>query len=158
MQEVQIPDKPIAVGLTYRNTTNPSYRIYKLSSKEFAETPYNDKEKLFKTLTNNMLSKSGTIEIPQEKDMLSHSSLIALPALKPGFYILVFSNCDKFNNISDLEFIPFQVSNMTYITMKTNSVCLLSSRWTLTRACSNIKYVELSSDLMHALITTKRKR
>ena len=120
MQEVQIPDKPIAVGLTYRNTTNPSYRIYKLSSKEFAETPYNDKEKLFKTLTNNMLSKSGTIEIPQEKDMLSHSSLIALPALKPGFYILVFSNCDKFNNISDLEFIPFQVSNMTYITMKTD--------------------------------------
>ena len=120
MQEVQIPDMPIAVGLTYRNTTNPSYRIYKLSSKEFAEILLDEKEKTFKTLTNNKLSKSGTIEIPKEEDMQTHSSLIALPALKPGCYLLVFSNCDKFNNISDLEMIPFQVSNMTYITMKTD--------------------------------------
>ena len=117
MKEVQVPNQPIAVGLTYRNTTNPSYRIYKLTSSQFFDVTNNGKKDFYKSLKNFELAKSGTIDIPKEEDLLKHSSLVALPALKPGCYVLVFSNCDKFDDEDNLESIPFQVSSLTYLTL-----------------------------------------
>lgn len=122
MCEVQVPDKPIAVGLTYRNTTNPTYKIYKFTSAEFFDVLNNSNKDFYKSLKNHELATSGTIEIPEEKDLLEHSSLVALPPLKAGFYVLVFSNCDKFDDENDLESIPFQVSNITSYNLKSDGV------------------------------------
>jgi hypothetical protein len=122
MCEVQVPDKPIAVGLTYRNTTNPTYKIYKFTSAEFFNLLNNSNKDFYKSLKNYKLATSGTIEIPEEKDFLEHSSLVALPPLKIGFYVLVFSNCDKFDDEKNLESIPFQVSNLTSFDLKSDGV------------------------------------
>lgn len=122
MCEVQVPDKPIAVGLTYRNTTNPTYKIYKITSAEFFDLLINSNKDFYKSLKNHELATSGTIEIPEENDLLEHSSLIALPPLKAGFYVLVFSNCEKFNDEKNLESIPFQVSNLTSFNLKSDGV------------------------------------
>lgn len=122
MCEVQVPDKPIAVGLTYRNTTNPTYKIYKFTSAEFFDLLINSNKDFYKSLENHELATSGTIEIPEENDLLEHSSLVALPPLKAGFYVLVFSNCENFDDENNLKSIPFQVSNLTSFNLKSDGV------------------------------------
>ena len=114
LNNVYVPDQAIALGLTYRNTTNPSYKIYKVSADEFLETARLDDEKIYKKLLAKTPVVENTLEIPEETDYKEHSSLIALPALQNGQYYIVFSNNNSFKNYDDLIYSAFQVSNLSY--------------------------------------------
>jgi len=114
MQNVQVPGKPIPVGFSYRNTTNPSYRIYKIYTDDIKNDKIFDLEKILKLLTFKEIIVEKTIEIPAETDYKTHSSLIALPALETGSYIILMSTTDDFDNVDKLIFSVFQVSNLTF--------------------------------------------
>lgn len=120
MSAVCVPNQSIPVGLTYRNTTNPTYKIFKVSSNEFRLFQRLDDEKLSSMLLPRTAILQNTVETTVETDYDEHSSLIALPALKSGLYYLVFSNSDSFENYKDLIFAPVQVSELSYFTLKTD--------------------------------------
>ena len=117
---VCVPNQSIPVGLTYRNTTNPTYKIFKVSADEFRQFQRLDNEKLSSVLLERKALLQNTVETTVETDYSEHSSLIALPALKCGLYYLVFSNSDSFENYKDLIFAPVQVSELSYFTLKTD--------------------------------------
>jgi hypothetical protein len=117
---VYVPNQAIAVGLTYRNTTNPSYKIYKVSADEFLEIARLDEEKTYKNLFSKKPVIENTVNIPEETDYKEHSSLIALPALQNGQYYIVFSNNNSFKNYDDLVYSTFQVSNLSYFHVDTD--------------------------------------
>ncbi|MCR5037245.1 MAG: hypothetical protein K6A73_08000 [Bacteroidales bacterium] len=114
LYNVYVPDQAIALGLTYRNTTNPSYKIYKVSADEFLDVARLDDEKTYKKLLAKTPVIESTLEIPEETDYKEHSSLIALPALQNGQYYIVFSNNNSFKDYDDLIYSTFQVSNLSY--------------------------------------------
>lgn len=116
MQNVQVPNQPIAVGLTYRNTTTPSYRIYKIHAYDIHRIYNSDLEEVLEFLTPKEIVSERTIEVPTETDYKRHSSLIAIPPLEIGSYVLMMSATDDFDNESNLVFSAFQVSNLTYVT------------------------------------------
>lgn len=114
LYDVYVPNQAIALGLTYRNTTNPSYKIYKVSADEFLDVARLDDEKTYKKLLAKTPVIESTLEIPEETDYKEHSSLIALPALQNGQYYIVFSNNNSFKDYDDLIYSTFQVSNLSY--------------------------------------------
>lgn len=114
LYDVYVPNQAIALGLTYRNTTNPSYKIYKVSADEFLDVARLDDEKTYKKLLAKTPVIESTLEIPEEIDYKEHSSLIALPALQNGQYYIVFSNNNSFKDYDDLIYSTFQVSNLSY--------------------------------------------
>ena len=120
LNSVNVPNQAIPVGLTYRNTTNPSYKIYKLTTDEFLKLSlyHYDEEHLAQVLLKKPIVEK-TLEIPAETDYCEHSSLIALPALQCGVYYIVFSNNDSFKNLNDLIIMPFQVSNLAFFNLET---------------------------------------
>ena len=120
LNNVNVPNQAIPVGLTYRNTTNPSYKIYKLTTEEFLKFSHYryDEEHLAQVLLKEPIIEK-TLEIPAETDYREHSSLIALPALQCGVYYLVFSNNNSFKNLNDLIIMPFQVSNLAFFNLET---------------------------------------
>ncbi len=119
MNKTYVPGQTIPAGLSYRNTTNPSYKIYKVSSDEFFKL-IRDEVTTFSWLLHRDPVVETTLEIPEETDYLEHSSLIALPALKCGIYFIVMSNNDSFDNYDDLIVNTFQVSNLASFNLETD--------------------------------------
>ena len=122
IQNAYVPNTYIPVALTYRNTTNPSYKIFKVSAKEFEwlESLY-DKQ-LLKTLFTKQLVAESTFSLPEETDYNEHSTLIALPPLEKGFYYAVFTTADQSYNLDDLVFLGFQVTNLSYFYSESEDV------------------------------------
>ena len=122
MQNVQLPNKDITAKLTYRNLTNPHYRIYKVSQKDLEKLNKNYGSELVRELYKKELIVENHIEILDEKDYQEHDISISLPKLDCGTYFIVFSKDDKFSK-EDNE-IPaihlFQVSNLSFVTTKEN--------------------------------------
>lgn len=121
INNVYVPGQTIAVGLKYRNTTNPSYKIFKVSTAEFHKLSrlYQPEELLPRLLSQKPIIDK-TLEIPTETDYKEHSSLIALPALQCGVYYLVFSNTNSFEDPQNIIIMPFQVSNLAMFKLETD--------------------------------------
>lgn len=123
MPKVCVPGQPIPVGLSYRNTTSPTFRIFKVSSKEFKKLKRLEDKVLFDTLVAKKAVAESAVIIPEEFDYEEHSSLIALPALQNGQYYIAFSSNDSFDNFEDVVMAAFQVSELSYFTLETEN-CL----------------------------------
>jgi len=117
MQNVVVPGQPIPVRIAYRNTTNPSYKIFKVSPSDYVRLKHLDNEKLFKELFAKELVTENTINTPKETDYKEHSSLIALSPLKIGQYYIVFSNTNSFKDYNNLIFKSLQVSKLSCFNM-----------------------------------------
>ena len=123
LNSVNVAGQPIAVGLTYRNTTVAKYRIYKVSTKDFNDRIQLDTEKLLEVLADSQPIAENTVKLPAETDYCEHSTLIALPALQYGIYYLVFSNNHSFDDKDDVIIVPFQVSDLAFFNLETSD-CL----------------------------------
>ena len=121
MNKVYVEGTTIPVGLTYRNTTAAKYKLYKVSANEFTRMLRLDNEDLLATLTGKQLVIENTVKLTDETDYDEHSSLIALTALQNGQYFLVFSNSAIFDDVKNLIFMPFQVSNLSYFSLKNDN-------------------------------------
>ena len=122
MQNVQLPNKDITAKLTYRNLTNPHYRIYKVSQKDLEKLNKNYGSELVRELYKKELIVENHIEILDKKDYQEHTISISLPKLDCGTYFIVFSKDDKFSKEdNELPAIHlFQVSNLSFVTTKEN--------------------------------------
>ena len=122
MQNVQLPNKDITAKLTYRNLTNPHYRIYKVSQKDLEKLNKNYGSEPVRELYKKELIVENHIEILDEKDYQEHTISISLPKLDCGTYFIVFSKDDKFSKKdNELPAIHlFQVSNLSFVTTKEN--------------------------------------
>lgn len=122
MQSVVMPNKPIPANISYRNITNPHYKIYKISQDEVENFSSRTHDYIVKELLSKTPIIENSITIPEEKDYLKHSSLIALPELECGIYYILFSKDNNFS--TEIEKTPalhhFQVSNLSYVTTKEN--------------------------------------
>lgn len=116
MQNVVLPNKPIPVELTYRNLTNPHYRIYKVSQKELEKL--SESENVIAELLKKNHITEKQIDIVDEKDYDEHSLSISLPELDCGIYYIMFSKDDSFSKKEDKypACHSFQVSNLSYVT------------------------------------------
>ena len=123
LNSVNVAGQPIAVGLTYRNTTVAKYRIYKVSTKDFNDRIQLDTEKLLEVLADSQPIAENTVKLPAETDYCEHSTLIALPALQYGIYYLVISNNNSFKDKDDVIIVPFQVSDLAFFNLETSD-CL----------------------------------
>ncbi len=122
MQNVQLPNKDITAKLTYRNLTNPHYRIYKVSQNDLESLNKNYGSELVRELYKKELIVENHIEILDEKDYQEHEISISLPKLDCGTYFIVFSKDDKFSKKdNELPAIHlFQISNLSFVTTKEN--------------------------------------
>ena len=120
MQNVNVPNKAIPLALTYRNITNPHYRIYKVYRKELEELKGDSNVEIVMSLLKKNYIIENHIDIPEEKDYKEHSSLIALPELESGYYFILFSKDDVFNAKKYPAVHAFQVSDLSYVVTNHN--------------------------------------
>lgn len=120
LNNVYVARSSIPVGLTYRNTTNPTYRIYKVSTNEYYYISELDKKNTLYTLLKKKPVVENTVKLPAETDYCKHSTLIALPALQYGIYYIVFSKTDSFKDSNDLIFTSFQISDLAFFNLETD--------------------------------------
>ena len=122
MQSVVLPNQDISASISYRNLTNPHYRIYKLSQNELDGLDDRSAMDLVKTILKKKHIIENKIDIPEKSDYQFHSMDISLPKLECGTYFILFSNDDKFSNkIDNLPaFHSFQVSRLSFVTTKEN--------------------------------------
>ena len=120
MQNVNVPNKAIPLALTYRNITNPHYRIYKVYQKELEELKGDSDVEIVMSLLKKNYIIENHIDIPEEKDYKEHSSLIALPELESGYYFILFSKDDVFNAKNYPAVHAFQVSDLSYVVTNHN--------------------------------------
>ncbi|MCE1201438.1 MAG: MG2 domain-containing protein [Bacteroidia bacterium] len=116
VQRVEFPETPIAAELTYRNITKAYFRIAPVSSKKLTQiTQEYDYNQRIKGLLSLKASNEWYQEMPFEPDYSHHSGIIALPALKPGLYVLMASDNKDFKPDSLIVYVQFQVSRMSYL-------------------------------------------
>ncbi len=124
MQNVQLPDKNISVGLTYKNLSKPHYRIYKVTPEElnYLNKLYHDKKEFAKEIVKKELIVENYIDIQDDKDYIEHTSSYELPGLDCGTYYILFSKDDNFDmtNMDYPAIHSFQVSNLSYVVTKEN--------------------------------------
>jgi len=124
MQNVQLPDKNISVGLTYKNLSKPHYRIYKVTPEElnYLNKLYHDKKEFAKEIVKKVLIVENYIDIQDDKDYIEHTSSYELPGLDCGTYYILFSKDDNFDmtNMDYPAIHSFQVSNLSYVVTKEN--------------------------------------
>lgn len=116
VQRTEYPGKPIAAHLSYRNLTNPSFRIARVSSRQLAEINQDfDHKRRVQALLDLRPLNQWELELPFEPDYAGHSTIIALPALKPGLYVILASDNPSFDAKGLISFTSFQVSSMSFM-------------------------------------------
>ena len=135
MQSVVLPNQGISANISYKNLTNPHYRIYKLNHNELDELNGESKQDIVKTLLKKKYIVENEIELPtttrqnSSKDDYNYEAIITnnfdffLPSLECGIYFIMISKDDKFSKSEDnLPAIhAFQVSNLSFVTTKENN-------------------------------------
>ena len=121
LNQVQLSNENIPAILEYRNTTAPCYRIVKVSEKELKKLNGMKKEDLLKELDKKSTVAEQVLSLPAETDYRHHSTLIALPALERGFYILIATPEKGIKSQEKTLLLNFQVSNLGFITDQKNN-------------------------------------
>ena len=123
MQSVVLPNQKISASISYRNLTNPHYRIYQLSQIELDKLDGLSIQEIVKTLLKKDYIIENYIDIFDNNDYKQHTLSINLPELECGTYFIMFSKDDMFSKKEDqLPAIhSFQVSNLSFVTTKENN-------------------------------------
>ena len=106
--QVQLPEEATPAILDYRNLDALNYKIIPVKESELADLDKLYQDELLAALNKKTALTVETVALPKETDYLKHSTVIALPALKPGIYYLVAQKVA----------LRFQVSNLGFITNK----------------------------------------
>ena len=135
MQSVVLPNQEIPAKISYKNLTNPHYRIYKISQDELDELKGESKQDIVKTLLKKNHIIEEEIELPIERrqdssdDGYNYEAILAsdfdfsLPSLECGIYFIMISKDEIFSKSHDkLPAIhAFQVSRLSFVTTKENN-------------------------------------
>ena len=119
VQRVETPGNAIPALLSYKNVTKPAFRLIRTTS----EALQSIMESAGPTEQINALKAlkpihSWTLSLPFEKDYSEHTTLIALPKLETGLYVLMASTDASFSQDDQIVFTSFQVSKLSFISHK----------------------------------------
>lgn len=102
-EEGNAPNKPFRTLITYKNVSNLSLRIIKLSYEEDLKlTRKYYGEELIKQYINESAVKEWSVTLPDDGDYQSHSAEIKVPALPYGYYIMLATNGQEFTTTDNI--------------------------------------------------------
>ncbi|MBK9292060.1 MAG: hypothetical protein IPM52_10610 [Bacteroidetes bacterium] len=129
VSRTEYPGKPIPALLTYRNLTRPAFRIARVTKEQLSQINQSfDHQTRVKALLQLPVQNQWQLELPFEPDYAEHSSIIALPALNPGLYVVLASDQNDFSPERYIAYTTFQVSSMSFMQVNrkgTNNFVLL---------------------------------
>jgi hypothetical protein len=119
VQRVELPDKPIPAFLNYRNITKPAFRIIAVTSQKLENIMGKlDQEERLKAFLELKAAHEWEIELPFEPDYSLHNTIIDLPVLSRGLYVLLVAESKEFNPQGIIAFTSFQVSQLSFVSLK----------------------------------------
>ena len=117
LNDVQLPNENIPVALNYRNVNRLYYKIFKVNEEVLSDLDRTrNNTKYLKMLMQQPVVVENKVILPKETDYRWHSTLLALPPLETGLYIIL-TNLE--NNTIDIDKVvtcQFQVSGLSYLT------------------------------------------
>jgi hypothetical protein len=117
VEEVNIPDQPFRMLVSYRNTPQLWIRVIPITDKILSDFE-NDRwsEENWRKLAAYTPSISFMQLLPASEDFQTHQTEIGIPALQPGQYALIVSNNENFTTENNLLAMRgFFVSNLSWI-------------------------------------------
>jgi len=122
VQDVELPNKPIALYVGYQNITRIAFRLIKTTQAELESLlNVNDQKARNEALLKLKPTHNWQVEIPFEADYHKHSTILNLPPLEGGIYVLLASFNNDFTSGGLVTFIHFQVSHLSFIHNKTKN-------------------------------------
>lgn len=115
-----IPGQPSLASVEYRNVETLFFRIVTLEpgkNGQHLQMSGNDKLK-------SMLAKTPLTQwsqgLPGDGDFQTHRTEIRIPALRPGFYMLLASTSENFAEESEIRWYPLWSTSLTLVTRQQN--------------------------------------
>ena len=125
--QVQLSNEPIPVVLRYRNARHAYFRIVKVSEEEFDKMSWRDNDSKKKLMARTPVAEQR-VNLPAEKDLLYHSTLVALPAVAPGLYYLLVTPERNTTDMKMTLMVEFQVSNLAFVTDEKNTLVTIDRK------------------------------
>lgn len=119
IQRVELPGKAIPAFLSYRNVEKPAFRIAKVTSPELeAIMGIMDVEARTAALLKLPALHQWDIQLLAESDYSTHTTIIDIPALSSGLYVILTAESKDFDSEGIIAFASFQVSQLSFISVK----------------------------------------
>lgn len=122
IDKVALPNEPLPVVISYRNTDHLYYKILKLTEsdkKKIESLKYNER---LPWLDSQKPLKKGNVALTSESDYRHHRTIAALPELPAGEYAMIGRYDENAKADDDKCFlIYFQVSQLSFIQDKEGS-------------------------------------
>lgn len=115
--EVLLPNRPALASVTFKNVSELYFKVVRLHTNDFLQ-------KSNRVSVKNYLTREAVLtfsqELPKTDDYRSHQSLVSLPSLKTGAYVLFVSNASDFNPERTIAAQTLWVSDLSYISKDNN--------------------------------------
>ena len=106
------PHKAAQLLITYKNLDTVYFKLYKRPIDEQTEAELDNKEDLFKFLTQNKHLKKWFIVVPNSKDFRSHTLVTKIDGLDFGKYLLIAQNTNSNESSKIINYTNFTVTNL----------------------------------------------
>ncbi len=122
-ENANIPGSPSLGILPWRNIDRLFLRLVKMDYEDFRELKQGTSQKdIAKALANKKFINTWLLKLPDDKDYQVHSTEFQIPALAPGFYILLASDDEDFSSGKNkLAWADFWSTNLSYISQRLNA-------------------------------------
>ncbi|MBI5219416.1 MAG: hypothetical protein HY958_10845 [Bacteroidia bacterium] len=118
IEKFNFPDQKIAVKINYKNAAKAYIRISPIDKDKYKKLgeKYYGKDLIERILKETEVKQLKAIDLPDDKDMMSHSVEALMDNLPIGTYIILVSDNEKFN--IDKKYVAMElltVTNISYI-------------------------------------------
>ena len=110
-----LPDKPALALLTYKNTGEIHFRLIKADPSDERDINENGTSGLIASYLQKKADLEWKQGLPDDGDYQQHMVEIRLPALKPGYYVLLASASAEFTNDNQVSLNRFWRTRISYI-------------------------------------------
>ncbi|MGM0612435.1 MAG: MG2 domain-containing protein, partial [Bacteroidota bacterium] len=98
-----IPEEPSIAKLDYTNLPQVFFRIYKLNPDNYPKWNYRqNRNEMLQIIKDSEPVTEWMYELPDDGDLQTHSAEIKIPALDNGYYMILASSDNQFNEKSNL--------------------------------------------------------
>jgi len=117
VNDVNEPAKPILTLMSFQNINKVWFRIIRMDFSEFQEMKQRNRyEEIVEILKGKPFESDWNIQVPNDGDFQLHKAETGLPALRPGFYVMLASSNPEFSYQDHcVASSDFQVSSISYL-------------------------------------------
>ena len=113
-EEVLLPGQPALARLEYKNVNKLYFKVVRLDFDAFLNSNVRERDQMERYLENQAVLTFSQ-EVTDTKDHQLHATLMSIPALDEGAYVLFVSDQVDFNKQATVEFETLWVSKLSYI-------------------------------------------